>query len=494
MRQSRRFKWLPTAVAAVWPAIGMAVEPTGQNVDGQQETLRQLRQTRGELNQLRDEVRQLRGEASGNWLNQQRVEEVKALVQEVLADADTRASLLEGGTVAGHNGKSFFLSNDDGSFLLKLAGQIQLRYIGNFRNDDPDTAGAIDEGEGGFVIRRAKVAFSGHVAEPRLKYAIQLAVDRSDNTAVSDKIVVSYELLDGLTIWVGEDKAPFLREELTSSKYQLAVERSYAGEVFTIDKAQGVALLWEPHEMVRLHTMLNDGLKSGDAGTSVNPFTQKDDFDAQANDRGTTKDFNDDASDYAVSSRVDIKLMGDWNQMKDFTSWPDEELAVFLGSAVHYEEGESGDSFANNNFVSWTVDGSVEYRGFNFFAAGMGMHTDIDGAAKLLLGAKEYDIYGVVLQGGYNIPIGATSVEPFARYEHLDFDTAITDTSGAEDEVDLLTFGVNWYLTQHAAKFTADVVWALDPLPIKQAGLGLLADDGDEDDQVALRLQFQLLF
>ncbi len=396
--------------------------------------------------------------------------------------------------VAGHNGKSFFLSNDDGSFLLKMAGQIQLRYIANARDDDPDTSGSIDEGEAGFVIRRAKLAFSGHIAEPRLKYAIQLAVDRSDNTVVSDKIVVSYDLMDGLRIWGGEDKGPFLREELTSSKYQLAVERSYAGEVFTIDKVQGIGLLWEPHEMIRLHTMLNDGLKSGDGGTSVNPFTQKDDYDAQLNDRDTTKDFNDDASDYAISSRLDVKITGDWKQMKDFTSWPDEELAAFLGAAVHYEEGESGDSFANNNFVSWTVDGSIECHGFNFFAAGMGMHTDIDGAAKTVLGAREYDIIGLVLQGGYNIDLGQSSVEPFVRYEHLDFDDAITDAGGAEDEVDLLTFGVNWYLTKHATKLTADVVWALDPLPIKQEGLGLLAADGDEDGQVALRLQFQLLF
>jgi phosphate-selective porin len=111
-----------------------------------------------------------------------------------------------------------------------------------------------------------------------------------------------------------------------------------------------------------------------------------------------------------------------------------------------------------------------------------------------VLGAREYDIIGLVLQGGYNIDLGQSSVEPFVRYEHLDFDDAITDAGGAEDEVDLLTFGVNWYLTKHATKLTADVVWALDPLPIKQEGLGLLAADGDEDGQVALRLQFQLLF
>ena len=43
------------------------------------------------------------------WLNERRAEEVKALVREVMADADARASLLVGGGTAGHNGKNFFI-------------------------------------------------------------------------------------------------------------------------------------------------------------------------------------------------------------------------------------------------------------------------------------------------------------------------------------------------------------------------------------------------
>jgi len=68
------------------------------------------------------------------------------------------------------------------------------------------------------VIRRAKLNFPGNVTDPRLGYAIQLAIDRSTNTATSDKIVISYGLSGGVTLWDGEDKAPFLREELISSR------------------------------------------------------------------------------------------------------------------------------------------------------------------------------------------------------------------------------------------------------------------------------------
>ena len=37
------------------------------------------------------------------WLTEQRADEIRGLVQDVLADADTRASLLQSGTSAGYD-------------------------------------------------------------------------------------------------------------------------------------------------------------------------------------------------------------------------------------------------------------------------------------------------------------------------------------------------------------------------------------------------------
>lgn len=90
------------------------------------------------------------------------------------------------------------------------------------------------------------------------------------------------------------------------------------------------------------------------------------------------------------------------------------------------------------------------------------------------------------------------TLEPFARYEWLDFES--------EDEITIITLGVNWYHNKHKSKLTTDVVWVLDPLVGSaggtgfgadgaSSGLGLLDDVSDEvDDQVALRIQYQLLF
>ena len=63
----------------------------------------------GQIQALQQRVQELEGRGEVNWLNERKSEEVKALVREVLADADTRASLLSSGLNAGweESGKDF---------------------------------------------------------------------------------------------------------------------------------------------------------------------------------------------------------------------------------------------------------------------------------------------------------------------------------------------------------------------------------------------------
>ena len=478
-----------------------------------------LNAERQDVRQLREEVASLRSEQDSRWLDERRKEELKTLVRDVLADAETRASLMEGGATAGHDGKNFFLASDDGGFLLKIKGQIQVRYIAAFQDENPgeddlgDPVSSVvdDEGETGFVIRRAKIAFGGHIADPRIKYAIQLAVDRGDNSVGADKIVIAYELMDGLTLWAGEDKAPFLREEITSSSKQLAVERSYVNEIFTMDKVQGAGAIYAA-DAFKAHVMVNDGWRSGDGGTKQHPLTQTggsqvpvDDSDEPLLDdddevisfsrSSVSKDFNDDQTDFAITARLDYRITGDWKQMSDFVAWDGEEMAAFVGAAIHWEIGETGDSANNNDFFSWTIDGSLETQSFGVYGAIVGLHSDIDGGTPLAGAGQvdtavgDQDLYGYLIQASFMVI--PDKLEPFIRYEYIDFDEAY---SSSYDEVSIVTVGANYYFKKHAAKFTMDVVWALDALPVKEEGLGLQVDDPDGDDQIVVRAQFQVLF
>lgn len=448
---------------------------------------------------LTAKVAQLEGQKSESWLNQQRADEVKALVREVLADADTRASLLENGMTAGHNGKNFFLASEDGNFRLNVGGQIQIRYIANFRDDQDQAAGVaatdVDEHESGFQLRRVKLRFDGHIGSPRLMYTVQIAnVDDGSTEALRvDEATVAYQLMDNLVVSGGRYKDTFLREDMTDSRYQLAIERSVVSALFGMGRVEGIAATYT-NDMFRANLNINDGARSGDA------------FDNSGNGFSTATDFQNDDSDFSVTGRLDVKLMGSWDQIRDFSSWSGQETSLVLGAAVNYDDVDTGltQAAGNPDFtnplgdsrLSWTVDGSFEMAGLNVFAAIVGEHSK--GTENS--GDNGFDNYGAIAQVGYMVI--PDKLEPYVRFEYitLDDDLNTFGTTGPQD-TEILTLGANYYFRQHAAKFSADVVYAFDSISSPNlpnggliSGTGLLADSNNDGDQVVLRAQFQLLF
>jgi len=432
---------------------------------------------RAELASLRSRLANLEAKQNETWLSERRAEEVKAVIHEVLADADTRTSLMADGSVAGHDGKHFFLASADGSFVLNFKGHVQMRYIHNNRESTASSATGFDEHEYGFQLRRAKLGFSGHVGSPRFTYAIGLQTDRNDETITLDYAYFGYRVANNVVLYGGENKAPFLREELTSSSKQLTVERSLTNEIFSAGRIQGIWAKIEVDDHTHVTVAFTDGINSGESGG--------------------TKDFHNDSTDFAFTARADLRLAGEWGQMKDFNAWSGEQQAVFVGAAIHYEIVETGgisfqpalaaSSLFNptmatigvDQILSWTVDGSIESNGMNLFASVTGLHYNT------INGASNIDAYGIVVQGGYMlIP---DKLEPFARWEWIDPDV--------RHPINLVTVGANYYLNKHHAKFTADLVWALNSLEsANSSGLGLLPDTSGEDGQFAVRGQFQLLF
>ncbi|HVP74281.1 MAG TPA: hypothetical protein VMS30_11125, partial [Phycisphaerales bacterium] len=123
---------------------------------------------------LQGQVDALRAENDEQWLTEARANEIRGLVQDVLADADTRASLLQTGSMAGYD-KGFFVSSADGNYLLRIGGQLQVRYVYNLQDSD----GATDDNRSGFEVRRAKLIMRGHVFDPSWTYDVQFAADRA---------------------------------------------------------------------------------------------------------------------------------------------------------------------------------------------------------------------------------------------------------------------------------------------------------------------------
>ena len=93
--------------------------------------------------------------------------DVDATVRRVLADADRRSQLLAvEGFTSGYDKGKFILRSSDGNFSFSPLAQLQVRYVGNYRED----TGTPKENsyDDGFEIRRAKFGFAGNVYSPDL--------------------------------------------------------------------------------------------------------------------------------------------------------------------------------------------------------------------------------------------------------------------------------------------------------------------------------------
>src|SRR5436190_6072014 len=198
-----------------------------------------IQELRGMVNSLQQQVDELKATSNDNWLTQKRAEEIRGLVQDVLADADTRASLLETGATGGWD-KGFFIGSTDGNFRLNIGGQLQVRYVYDHRNDPP--ASAPDENRSGFEVRRAKLILKGNVLDPSWQYDVQLAADRNTgDVQLEDAGWIRKDFGGGWKATLGQMKAPYMYEEILSSRYLFAVERSLLDSFFTAGTVQGLA-------------------------------------------------------------------------------------------------------------------------------------------------------------------------------------------------------------------------------------------------------------
>jgi hypothetical protein len=327
--------------------------------------------------------------------------------------------------------------------------------------------------------------------------------DERTNDVWMDRAIASYELMENLWVRAGEDKAPFLREELIEPEKQLAVERSLVNELFTAGRVQGVWVEWHACEIAHLTASINDGYRSGELKGFAIP--------AVLGNTPTSKGFDADASDFSITARADLKLMGEWSQASDFTAWSGEPLGIFVGGAVHYEVRETGDSIGvagtltghNYDTLAWTIDASLEWQGLNIFAAVVG--TEFYEDQPLAAGFPNPTPIAFLVQAGYQVL--PDKLELFVRYEYIDMDVNPVAFlgPGKEDTIGLLTFGANWYLNKHRTKLTTDVVWSMDPLTTFTTGvtnitgmyqelMGLTPDFGGNDGQVALRTQLTLIW
>jgi len=428
--------------------------------------------------QLEARVAQLQQQQAANS------KDVAATIDSVLRDAERRSQLMatmDGG--AGYD-NGFYLRSGD--FELRPGVQFQFRNVTTYTDegeDDDGTKGA-DEGgdedfDNGFEVRRMKFELTGTAFTRDLQYAFVWATDRGTGSLILEDAYVLYMFSDAWGFRVGQFKDPVAHEELTSSKRQLAVDRSLANEVLSggvTDRVQGVTIVhgnFSKDNPINLEFGLHDGLN-----TDNTDFTE-------AGSLGW---------DFGMAARVDWKVFGDWRDYRDYTAKDNRG-----GSLLAFGAGVDWTQNGNSNIFHGAIDGHFETKdGFNISGAIYIRHSEFDSTG---FDDDEDDAtdWGAMVQAG--ILLGP-SWELYGRLSLVDLDDTGDDIDlSDEDEVYELTVGVNYYLGNngsavHRAKVTVDVSWLPEGTAqsgLSQSGLEGIGYIGSDDDLWVVRGQFQLL-
>lgn len=448
----------------------------------------------------------------GSWLTDERAAEIRAIVSDVLADSATRSNLAADGSAAGWDkSKGFFIASADGNYLLAIKGDAQFRWVYDHRDigAQPAAVGSVSAGTNddtyGFEWRRMRIAFAGNVIDPSWTYEFKFANNRNatgSNTGYLDDAWVQKSFDGGYALRMGQFKAPFLREEGTSTTGQLAVERSMVNEVFTVSRSQGIVFGWTG-ETARIEGYYGDALRAN-AAIPTNTAGA-----ATGVASGQNVSFANNTTDYAVSARAEFKPSGDWKQFKDAQSYRGESGGMLFGVAGYIEQLLPGTVGSTIPDVVWalTADATVDFGGASLFAYGVYRNVTLQDPLAVRDGGTndELDQWGALVQGGVFV---TDDIEAYARYEIGNTDTdqyrtnnTATLANGEDDSI--LTIGANWWpegVKQKYLKITADVGYAFDPvIDFSGSGAGWLPDYTDSgsissDGQWVFRTQLQIIF
>lgn len=513
----------PEALAVSRDADGSGGAP-GRNL---QDEIAELRAKMSEMeSRHQNEMAALRAEYGDRWLTEQRAEEIRALVRDVISDAQSRTNLKGQGATAGWD-KHFFLASEDGKFKMQFRAQVQARWALTDQNMGSAAGAAAgspsqptsSDNTWGFEFRRMKLDFSGYLIDPSWTYELQPIWNRFQDIAATngslENVFIQKSFGDGLSVRVGQYKVPFNREEFVSSTVQTVIERSLASEMLTPKFSQGLMADWQT-EHVRLRGFFGDALRANGSGVRVSGAgLDQGNAGALANyTGGFNQPIGTNPVNYAMSVRGDWRIAGSWSQFKDMMVTPDEDFGVLLGGAFMAQSlrqiaATSAANPINPMKSMWAATGDLtfEFPGASIFAAGIYRRVNLVDSMMTRDGSTDdgMDQWSAVVQAGYFV---LNDLELYSRYEWGNSDSnkyrtfaGATDANG--EELSILTVGLNWFPAgskNRNLKWSADVGIGFTPIiDWANSGADWMVDytnDGgaSNDGQVVIRTQMQILF
>jgi len=424
-------------------------------------------------------IAELSAQQSTDWMSEARSEQVRGIVQDVLADADTRASLQGDGATSGYN-DGFFVKSADGKWSMKINGLFQERWnLGHQGSstpiNDPNVSGNYNT-PFGFETTRAVLNFSGELAgkayyNARLNWS-PYSTGGAGNGLSNDALEWAYggwHQNDNWDVQIGRQKFDVMRSFMVNAEDQQAIERSsYSYYWDTSALTNGIKAVYNSDQM-RGNVMFSNG-SAGANRTGNNAWAN--------NQHG-----------WAATGRGEFLLKGTWDQFDEIGSTVGGAEGWLLGVGAGYLRNQ--DQSQNNWLVS--ADLSYQANGWNAYGSTTVGNND-NGIASgnppavvppASFNGNDNDNTSFGFEIGAGMYLNDTN-ELYARWQWLSpggawggRPTAANNNYSPSSKLNIATIGWNYYIAGPNAKLSADWSWAFaDPSTANTLGGGAWGPTG----------------
>ena len=427
---------------------------------------------------LDTQVSDLKAIEGEKWLSEERAGQIRSVVEDVLADSETRASLRQDAMTAGWN-DGFFLASPDGRFKLEVGGFIQPAFM--WSNINPTGKDDVDQlanrygfGSGGFN----ELIFKGHVFSPAIQFMVKTnfvfnqAVGIAQNNPggnVQGSDSGQLQLLDAWarinfsdnwSLRFGQYRLPYAREQLVVDQYQMAVSRSIVSRNYGLWYSQGMELQFQGDD-TRWNFSVDNGATDNVLGEDLKAVGSQ----------PLNSPWSAQQSSFSVNSRIEWKPFGAWDDFNSFTSPVGEQAGMLLGFAYHTQMTTPSSAFdtssttqsGKNEWNSATVDGQWNFGGASIFASGYFNYINSNASYRATqLNPPANQNFGYISAYGFTFQPAMyidPKVEIFTRYEYSCWSSTQPAPPGSlsqQGPLNIVTAGLNWYLDGQDLKWTTD--------------------------------------
>ena len=317
----------------------------------------------------------------------------------------------------------FFIRSKDGRYSINLNGFLQARYT-------LTAPAGMDDGRtrSNFDVALARLAFSGNVFDPKIKYFFQYEATTFGNTNQSTMLDwwMQYSHSQYLNVQAGRFILPYSRQFYTHPGNLLFSDLSVADYAFNLQRAVGANLSGKLGKL-SYHAVVTNSIRALDAGGQQNV-----------------------GNEVAWQGRLEYDLLEPYGYLESSPT-PALSPQLSIGVAAAFNPVDQPSRFQNvydgDRTTNVTVDGGFRYQGLSVQAAGYYRRNNHDCCTKDEIG-HDWGYYGQV---GYYL---TERLELAGRVSGVDFQFANNlDTQGDMREY---TAGFNYYLYGHAAKLQVD--------------------------------------